>query len=221
MKKVLLILLLLPNVLLFSQNGFETNLGLSLCYSSVNKSSYGAKDLHGGVGYGLNLRESYFFNDYIGIQTGIDLLKLLVDFDANIGKVPGLHSYTIPFRHEVNFLEMNIPINLSLRTRKINSFRFGISGGLRFRHIIRAQTYVFNNSEEHNGKAKFRIYNSFFENQNLALNLNYFKTPKRIYSLSFKVEKTIYFYNGLENNLYTDVLITNKIYSISIGLLFD
>lgn len=221
MKKVFTILLLIPSILLFSQDGFETNVAGTLHYSHMKKSSFGAKNINGGFGYGLSLKESYFFNEHIGIQTGADLMNLKIDFDAFVGKIPTLHSYTILFKHEVNFLEMYIPLNLVLRTQKINSFCYSISGGLGYRNIIFARATIFNDAEIYTGKADLRIRdNPFFKSQNLNLNVEYLYKNKNSITASFNFYKTKYLYGGLEKEFFTDGTLSNKVYSISLGYNF-
>lgn len=220
MKKTLTLLLLFTSILMFSQKGFETNVGISMHYNQMRKSSFGAKNIKGGIGYGVFVDENYYFNEHFGIGTGVELMKLKVDFYAFLGDVR--HSYTIQSRNEVRFLETNIPLYIILRTKKNKSFRFGISSGLAFRYILLARTTIIIDSERKTGVADLRAQgNPLYNWGNFGLTTEYFykKNSKVLLSLNV-ILRSGYTYFGMENKYYTDSIFGGKVYTFSISLSF-
>lgn len=213
---------------LIGQGKFETKIGASYNfafyngYPSANYSSYlenpASKD-----GFGLTIKEEYFFLTFLSLQTGLELINTKIAFNEYTLS----HNFgTAKYRHNLDIYELQIPLNIKFTSKDFKNFKGYLYGGIAYRTVPYASAKVnyLSGGQLGSGNIDARIHNNKFS-PNLGLGIDYFNKEKKIGlfgEVCFKYLLGDYFYGGQKKYEWiTDALIDNKRFvSIVLGVKF-
>lgn len=226
MRTFLLLLFTLISLQSISQKKFETRIGLSYVISAYDAHSpYFSNYLENAKsvnGLGLKLSEEYYFIPWLSLGVGINLVNTNISFDESYISGSSIEKY----RHQLNLLELDLPLFIKFSPVSGNSFRWFIQAGAEFRTIPYGDVSVndLTGSKINTNRADIRIFGSPIAPL-FGAGLDYKKADKRIgffFEANYQYLIASYFYGGSKSiDWQSDVLIDNNHFlSLTAGVKF-